>query len=59
MHHQEHMNGSLTRGELWALSKRRGAGVCSLASQAEAAGLESLLVVQNTHVPVSGVVLLG
>jgi probable F420-dependent oxidoreductase len=40
-------------------STDRGVGICSLASQAEAAGLESLFVVQNTHVPVSGVALLA
>jgi probable F420-dependent oxidoreductase len=39
-------------------STDRGIGICDLASQAEAAGLESLFVVQNTHVPVSGVALL-
>jgi probable F420-dependent oxidoreductase len=39
-------------------STDRGVGICSLASQAEAAGLESLFLVQNTHVPVSGVALL-
>jgi probable F420-dependent oxidoreductase len=39
-------------------STDRGVGICSLAIQAEAAGLESLFLVQNTHVPVSGVALL-
>jgi probable F420-dependent oxidoreductase len=32
----------------------RGLGICDLARQVEAAGLESLLLVQNTHVPLSG-----
>jgi probable F420-dependent oxidoreductase len=36
----------------------RGLGICEVARQVEAAGLESLFVVQNTHVPVSGVALL-
>lgn len=36
----------------------RGLGICDLASQVEDAGLESLFLVQNTHVPVSGVALL-
>lgn len=40
-------------------STDRGVGICSLASQAEAAGLESLFLVQNTHVPVSGAGLLN
>jgi probable F420-dependent oxidoreductase len=40
-------------------STDRGVGVCSLAGEAEAAGLESLFLVQNTHVPVSGFALLG
>lgn len=39
-------------------STDRGVGICSLACQAEAAGLESLFLVQNTHVPVSGIALL-
>lgn len=36
----------------------RGLGICDLASQVEDAGLESLFLCQNTHVPVSGAVLL-
>ena len=36
----------------------RGLGICDLARQVEAAGLESLFLVQNTHVPVSGAALL-
>jgi len=36
----------------------RGLGICELARRVEDAGLESLLVVQNTHVPVSGAALL-
>ena len=36
----------------------RGVGICDMATQIENAGLESLAVVQNTHVPVSGSALL-
>lgn len=36
----------------------RGLGICDMASQIEDAGLESLFLVQNTHVPVSGTALL-
>jgi alkanesulfonate monooxygenase SsuD/methylene tetrahydromethanopterin reductase-like flavin-dependent oxidoreductase (luciferase family) len=36
----------------------RGVGICELAGQVEAAGLESLFVTQNTHVPASGAALL-
>ena len=36
----------------------RGLGVCGVAAQIEHAGLESLFLVQNTHVPVSGTALL-
>jgi probable F420-dependent oxidoreductase len=36
----------------------RGIGITDLARQVEAAGLESLFLVQNTHVPVSGSTLL-
>lgn len=35
-----------------------GLGICELARQIEDAGLESLFLVQNTHVPVSGTSLL-
>jgi probable F420-dependent oxidoreductase len=41
-----------------AFSTECGVGVCSLASEVEAAGLESLFLVQNTHVPASGIALL-
>jgi hypothetical protein len=37
----------------------RGLGICDLARQVEAAGLESLFVVQFTHVPASGIALLN
>jgi probable F420-dependent oxidoreductase len=43
---------------LAVFSTECGVEICSLASQAEAAGLESVFLVQNTHVPVSGVALL-
>jgi probable F420-dependent oxidoreductase len=36
----------------------RGLGICDVAAQIEHAGLESLFLVQNTHVPVSGTALL-
>lgn len=36
----------------------RGLGICDMARQIEDAGLESLALVQNTHVPVSGAILL-
>ena len=36
----------------------RGPGICGLARQVEDAGLESLFVCQNTHVPLSGASLL-
>ena len=36
----------------------RGLGICDLARRVEDAGLESLFLVQNTHVPVSGAPLL-
>jgi probable F420-dependent oxidoreductase len=41
-----------------AFSTDRGVGIASLASQAEVVGMESLFLVQNTHVPVSGMALL-
>lgn len=37
----------------------RGLGICDVARAVELAGLESLFVVQNTHVPVSGAALLN
>jgi probable F420-dependent oxidoreductase len=41
-----------------AFVTNQGLGVCDLARQIEDAGLESLFLVQNTHVPVSGAALL-
>jgi probable F420-dependent oxidoreductase len=41
-----------------AFTSDRGLGICDLARQVETAGLGSLFLVQNTHVPVTGASLL-
>ena len=41
-----------------AFVTERGLGICDVARRVEGAGLESLWLVQNTHVPVSGAALL-